>query len=233
VIHAAARTALARASRRLAAEGLVLGTAGNVSARAGEHIVVTPTGAALATLAPEEVAVVDGRGALVEGPLAPTSELALHLALYERRDAGAVVHAHAPVATALACVEGLDEVPVVHYGMAELGGSVRVAAYATYGTPQLAEAVLAALAERRAALMANHGAVCFAADLAEALELMRLLEWACGVYWRARAIGEPRVLDERALAPVRDAITRGRYGARQAASGRSPDPAEVRARPPR
>src|SRR5204863_264173 len=79
----------------------------------------------------EDIAVVDREGAQVEGSLAPTSELGLHLLLYERNDAGAVVHTHAPYATALSCV--VDEVPAVHYLMLMLCGSMKVAGYATFG----------------------------------------------------------------------------------------------------
>src|ERR1700761_5425389 len=95
----AERARVAGVARRLAAEGLVLGTAGNVSERAGDLVAVTPTGAALEGLAAEEVAVVDLDGNLVDGDLAPTSELQLHLGVYRRFGAGAVVHAHSPVAT--------------------------------------------------------------------------------------------------------------------------------------
>ena len=95
---------MAAASRRLAAEGLVLGTAGNVSARSGDEVAITPTGAVLAELEPEQVSVVDLDGQQVDGELAPTSELDLHLGVYRRYDAGAVVHTHAPMATALSCV---------------------------------------------------------------------------------------------------------------------------------
>jgi L-fuculose-phosphate aldolase len=212
VAHARERDAIAAAARRLARDGLVLGTAGNLSLRAGEHVVVTPTGAVLSELEAEQVAVVDRSGTFLDGPLAPTSELGLHLALYERRGAGAVVHTHSPMATALSCLDGLDEVPVVHYAMLELGGSVPVARYATFGTAELADRVLAALADRRATLMANHGAVCFAGDLQAAVELGLLLEWSCGVYWRARALGTPRVLEEAQLEDVREAIVQRRYG---------------------
>src|SRR5207248_1733319 len=127
----------AAAAQRLAAEGLVIGTAGNVSERAGELVAVTPTGAMLADLRAEEVAVVDLEGGHVDGELQATSELDLHIGVYRRYDAGAVVHTHAPMATALACV--LDELPIVHYAMLAFGGPVRVAPYATFGTPQLAE----------------------------------------------------------------------------------------------
>src|SRR5438270_137141 len=151
------REEVAAACRRLAAEGLVLGTAGNVSARAGKHVAISATGAALADATPDQITVVDLEGQVVDGQLAPTSELDLHLGVYRRYDAGAVVHTHAPMATALACVLE-DELPCVHYQMLLLGGTVRVAPYRTFGTPELAESVIEALDGRTAALMANHGA---------------------------------------------------------------------------
>src|SRR5438270_806158 len=151
------REEVAAACRRLAAEGLVLGTAGNVSARAGSHVAISATGAVLADATPDQVTVVDLEGQVVDGQLAPTSELDLHLGVYHRYDAGAVVHTHAPTATALSCVLD-DELPCVHYSMLLLGGAVKVAPYATFGTPELAESVLDALEGRAAALMANHGA---------------------------------------------------------------------------
>jgi L-fuculose-phosphate aldolase len=205
------RGEVAAASRRLAAEGLVLGTAGNVSAREEDLVAITPTGAELAELEPGQVAVVDLEGHAVDGDLEPTSELDLHLGVYRRYDAGAVVHTHAPMATALSCV--LDELPCVHYQMLLLGGTVRVAPYATFGTPELAAAVLDALEGRTAALMANHGAVVHAGETHAAVELSLLLEWACTVYWRAAAIGKPSLLDEDQRADVvRAAVERG-YGA--------------------
>src|SRR4030081_653524 len=134
------REQVATAARGLAQAGLVLGTAGNVSARCDQHVAVTPSGRTLASLEPEQVTVVDLDGRVIDGKLAPTSELDLHLGVYRRYGAGAVVHTHAPMATALSCV--LDEVPCVHYSMLLLGGSVRVAPYATFGTPELAASVL-------------------------------------------------------------------------------------------
>jgi len=211
------RTEVAEACRRLAEERLVIGTAGNVSAKAGDDaIAVSPTGAVLAELAPEQVSVVDLDGNLVKGDLEPTSELGLHLVIYERYDAGAVVHTHAPMATALACVLD-DELPCVHYSMLLLGGTVRVAPYETFGTPELAAAVLDALDGKSAALMANHGAITHAPDVAAALDRALLLEWACTVYWRATAIGQPKTLDEaQRQAVVAAAVERG-YGTTRSA----------------
>ncbi len=205
------REQVAAACRRLAAAGLVIGTAGNVSARSGELVAVSPTGAVLAELEPERVSVVGLDGELVEGAR-PTSELELHLGVYRRYQAGAVVHTHAPMATALSCVlEG--ELPCVHYQLLLLGGSVPIAPYATFGTPELAAAVLDALEGHTAALMANHGAISYGHDLDAAVEASLLLEWGCAVYWRASMIGEPRVLGEEQLADVVRAFSEGRYGA--------------------
>ena len=212
------RTEVADACRRLAREGLVIGTAGNVSAAAAaDAIAVSPTGAVLAELMPEQVAVVDRAGDLVEGELEPTSELGLHLEIYERYEAGAVVHTHAPMGTALSCV--LDELPCVHYGMLHLGGTVPVAPYETFGTPELAAVVLDALEGKTAALMANHGAIAHAPGMTSAVDRALLLEWACTVYWRAAAIGEPSTLDEaQRQAVVTAALERG-YGTTRPARG--------------
>jgi L-fuculose-phosphate aldolase len=204
------RARVAAAARRLGGEGLVVGTAGNLSERAEELVAITPTGAELRELSPEDVCIVDLDGRLVECKLSPSSELDLHLGIYERYHAGAVVHTHAPMATALSCV--LDELPVVHYQMLLLGGPVRVAPYATFGSPELAAATLDALDGRLAALMANHGAIAHGPDLGAAVEQSLLLEWACGVYWHAAAIGTPRALDEEQRAAVVVAALERGYG---------------------
>jgi L-fuculose-phosphate aldolase len=204
------REQLADAARRLARDGLVIGTSGNLSARAGDLVAITPTGAVLGDLEAASVPVIDLDGRMVEGDLAPTSELDLHLGVYRRYDAGAVVHTHSPSATALSCV--VDEVPCLHYGMLALGGSVRVAPYATFGTPELAARVLDALEGHTAALMANHGALTFGMDVPAAVEATLLLEWACDVYTRAVSVGRPRILTEEERADVvRAAVERG-YG---------------------
>lgn len=213
---AATRAAVAAAARRLAAEGLLIGTAGNVSARVGDLVAVTATGAVLADATADEVSVVTLDGELVQGDLAPTSELGLHLMLLRRPDAGAVVHTHSPMATALSLV--LDELPCVHYQQLALGGAVRVAPFDVFGSAGLATSVSTALAGKRAALMANHGSVALGADLAQALENALLLEWCCGLYWRAKAIGTPQALTEGQQRAVVAEAQRTGYGATRRAT---------------
>ncbi|MEU6064091.1 class II aldolase/adducin family protein [Streptomyces sp. NPDC047082] len=207
------RAAVADACRRLGAAGLLMGTAGNVSVRVRERVAVTATGAVLAQLTAGQVTVVDLDGKVVAGTLRPTSELELHLGVYRRYGAGAIVHTHAPMATALSCV--LDELPCVHYQLLALGGTVRVAPYATFGTPELAESVLRALEGRSSALMASHGALTHGPTLDKAVENALLLEWACGVYQHAAAIGTPRVLDEQQQLAVIEAAIARNYGTTQ------------------
>ncbi|MGW0607046.1 class II aldolase/adducin family protein [Streptomyces sp. NPDC002640] len=147
---------LVATARRTAEDGLVVGTSGNVSVRVGEDLVlVTPSGVPYDRLGPGHLVGVglDGRRRL--GTAEPTSELPLHLAVHRGTGARAVVHTHAVHATAVSTL--VDELPPVHYMTAALGGPVRVAPYATYGTPELAEATLAALEDRTACLLRNHG----------------------------------------------------------------------------
>lgn len=198
------RASVVTACRELAQSGLVMGPAGNVSARAGDRVLVTPTGARLATLSADELVVVDLDGARIDGARQPTSELPLHLAVYRNFDAGAVVHTHPPMATAVACAA--DELPCIHYTLLSLGGSVRVAPYATFGTAELAVGVVTALQGRTAALMGGHGAVTYGPDVARAMAATELLEWACGVYVHACACGTPRVLDEDERRAVAEAL---------------------------
>lgn len=205
------REAVAGAARRVAAEGLVVGTGGNVSVRVGEEVLVTASGVDLARCGAEDVVAValDGTPLDVAAP-APTSEIALHLGVYADSDCAAVVHVHAAYSTAVACV--LDELPVAHYQQLLLGGAIRVAPYATFGTPALAEGVRAALSGRSAALMANHGAVTVGSSLEQAVERALLLEWLCALHHRASALGPVRTLtDDQQHEVVLAALARG-YG---------------------
>jgi L-fuculose-phosphate aldolase len=164
-------------------------------------VAVTPSGVRYAGLTPDLVGVHRLDGSPVEAPLAPTSELALHLAVYaDRPSACAVVHTHSPAATALSAL--VDEVPAVHYYTELFGGMVRVAPYATYGTRELARNVVDALRDRTGCLMGNHGAVTIGPDLATAHEKSAYLEWLCDVYLRAASAGTPRLLPAAEIAAV-------------------------------
>ena len=173
-------------------DGLVVGTAGNLSVRSGDLVAITPTSVDYDALDPGLVCVVGLDGGIVEGERAPSSELPMHLAVYHATDAAAIVHTHAPHATALATV--VDELPAVHYMIAELGGPVRVAPYATFGTDELAASVMHALAGRSAVLLRSHGTLTVGDSLEQAYWRSVLLEWLAALYFRATLLGTPRLI---------------------------------------
>ncbi|GAB3580139.1 class II aldolase/adducin family protein [Amycolatopsis endophytica] len=200
------RAAVCEYARRLSSDGLVVGTSGNISARSGELIAVTPTGVDYGVLTPEDIPVVSLDGSLVEGQLRPTSEMPMHLAVYTKATdpdgapVTAVVHTHSVHATAVSTL--VDEVPAVHYMLATIGPSARVAGYATYGTEELASSMLAALEGRRGCLLGNHGTITYGEGLAAAYSRAEQLEWLCHVWLLARSAGTPRVLPPWEIAHV-------------------------------
>jgi L-fuculose-phosphate aldolase len=210
-----AKRQLVIACHRLAAEGLLIGTAGNVSIRAGDRVAVTATGAVLGEITDDQVVEVDLDGTQVGGRMVPTSEVYLHLSVYRQYDVAAVVHTHAPVSTAASI--SLSEIPVIHYQQLLLGGAIRVAPYATFGTPELAARVVAALEHRAAALMANHGAVAIGPTLDKAVENALLLEWLCTVYRDAVVMGRPATLSRQQQEDVVAAAIARNYGTVQQA----------------
>ncbi|WP_020575278.1 class II aldolase/adducin family protein [Actinopolymorpha alba] len=199
------RAEIVRFAQRLRPDGLVVGTSGNLSMRVGNLVLATPSGLDYDTLTPDLVCVTDLSGRLLEGRLEPTSEMPLHLSVYNTTDHTAVVHTHATAATAVSTL--VAELPVIHYLVALFGGPVRVAPYATYGTPELAASVTGALEGRTGCLMSNHGTVTVGSSLAQAYQLNLYLEWLCEVWLRAStaagAVGRlPRELPAKELQRV-------------------------------
>ncbi|MEW5783268.1 MAG: class II aldolase/adducin family protein [Pseudomonadota bacterium] len=188
-------------ARAMNASGINRGAAGNVSARDGEGFIITPTGMAYDQCIAADMVKVGADGT-AQGRRRPSSEWRFHHDIYATRpEAGAILHAHSPFATALACQE-LD-IPPFHYMIARFGGeTVRCAAYATFGTQALSDAILAALTDRRACLMAHHGMVVFGADLDETLALAIEFEALCEQYWRVLQLGAPKLLPADEMARV-------------------------------
>jgi L-fuculose-phosphate aldolase len=209
-----AKEALVAGARRVAESGLVVGSAGNVSVRAGNSILITRGGALLKDVAPEDCLEVGLSEGVISGApgsgFRPSSELPLHLAVYAATDAAAIVHTHSHYATVLGTL--VDELPAVHYTINHFGGTVRVARYQTFGTEELAAAVSEALRDRSAALMANHGAVVTGRDVESAVSGAIELEWLASIYYHAILCGTPSILSDDQLGAVRDRARQLRYG---------------------
>jgi L-fuculose-phosphate aldolase len=195
------RRAMVEASLELVARGLNRGTSGNVGVRCGNRILVTPSGVPARALRAEAMVLLAASGDVI-GPGRPSSEWRFHRDILQARpDLDAVVHVHSPFATTLACL-GL-EIPPFHYMIAAAGGAtIRCAPYALFGTQALSDHALAALQDRRACLLANHGMIAIGCDLDQALALCVEVESLCEQYWRARQIAEPPSLSEAQMAEV-------------------------------
>lgn len=204
-----AKREVARVAREMAARGLVTGSSGNVSVRlepqgARELLAITPAGKSYDALVEDGIVVVDFDVEPVEGDLAPSSESLLHTEIYRRRpDVGAVIHVH-PVYCSVAAVAGLEIPPIIDEMVVRIGGAVALSGYAFPGTQDLADKVCAALGERMAALIRNHGAVGVGRDAAEALDICLLTERAAQVYVFSSLLGKvdllpPDVVDAEVL----------------------------------
>ena len=177
--------------------GLVVGTAGNVSARVHcdpyeDLMAITPTGVPYSGMTAADIVIADFDVDLVEGELPPSSESLLHVGIYSARpDVQAVIHTHSVYSSVLA-VLGIDLPSVIDEVVVYVGGEVRVSDYAFPGTEELSTNVCDALGPRKAAFIANHGAVAVGRSLDEALDICLLVERASQIYVTARSIGEVR-----------------------------------------
>jgi L-fuculose-phosphate aldolase len=198
-------------AHRMARDGLVAGTSGNVSCRVGRRIVITPRNRDYETMAIDDVALIDLDGAALDGTRPASTEAPMHLAVYRAFDAGAVVHTHSPFATVIGTVS--TELPAVHYLIVTLGGPVRVAPYHVFGSDELGRAVAEAGRDRSAVILGTHGAITWGADLAQAYRRTVTLEWLAALYWRACQLGSPRILTLEELEEVRLQLDRLDYAA--------------------
>lgn len=191
----AAASAIAEVCRRLYERGLIAGPDGNVSVRLSDgSILVTPSGMSKGIVTAEDLVVVDMEGRELVGSRSPSSELRMHLRIYQRRpDARAVVHAHPPTATGFAVAGESFMAPVLPEVILQMG-AVPLVPYATPGTDALADALEPYLARHDAVLLANHGATTLGRTLTEAHHRMESLEHAARILLAARAVGRVQEL---------------------------------------
>jgi L-fuculose-phosphate aldolase len=214
----ALREAVIATALAMNAAGINRGKSGNVSARwrdaTFDGFLITPTGVPYRQISPEQIVAMTLAGE-ARGVLLPSSEWRFHRDIYAARgDAQAIVHTHAPFATTLACMH--RGIPPFHYMVAVVGGrDIRCAAYATFGTQELSDLAVAALAGRHACLLANHGMIALGASLEGALAVAVEVETLAEMYWRALQIGEPIPLSDTEMDVVLEKF--GMYGQPQSA----------------
>ena len=183
--------------------GINQGKSGNVSARTATGFLVTPTGIPYEDTQPEQIVAMRMDGTH-DGAILPSSEWRFHRDNYAaREDVTAIVHTHSVFATTLACLN--RPIPAFHYMVAVAGGTdIRCAPYATFGTQELSDHAVAALRDRKACLLAQHGLITTGASLENALALAVEVESLSRMYWQALQIGEPATLSETEMKVVLD-----------------------------
>ena len=200
------RRQLIETACRMAPANLNRGSAGNLSVRTRENgldgYLITPSGMDYEVLVPEDIVFMRLDGT-PDGRRKPSSEWRFHHDIYAARpEAGAILHAHSPFATSLACLR--RDIPPFHYMIARFGGdTIRCADYATFGSQALSDNALVALRDRCACLLANHGLLVFGKTLAQLFALAVEFEALCEQYWRACQLGQPVLLDPDEMATVR------------------------------
>ncbi len=183
--------------KKLITSNLTKGTGGNLSIfnRKEQLMAISPSGIDYFNIKPEDVVILDLKGNKVDGKKTPSSEYDMHRIFYANRtDIDAIIHTHTMYATTIACLNW--ELPPVHYMVALAGPNVRCAEYATYGTKELAKNALKAMEDRKAVLLANHGLLAGAKDLANAFNITEEIEYCAELYYRTKCIGDPVVLPE-------------------------------------
>ena len=213
------RRAIAALYRELGIRGLNDGASGNVSARTKHGMLITPSGITGDSVAPKSLVEITLAGTH-KGRTIPSSEWAMHAAIYQQDPAaGVIVHTHADAATALACLN--RPLPAFHYAVLGFGGpDVRIAPYLTFGTTELADAAAQAIQGRTACLLANHGMIAHGPDAASALLAALRLEALCRQYLLALSAGEPRLLTNPEIEAARLRYTT--YGQQPAAKKEHP-----------
>ena len=202
------RRALIETARTMNRVGLNQGTSGNLSLRLDEEFLITPSALAYDRCTTADLVRLDMNGEVIGGTRRPSSEWRIHRDIYRHKpEAGAILHAHPPWCTTLACLQ--RDIPPFHYMVAVAGGdSISCAPYALFGSRELSDNVLTALSGGRCAcLMVHHGMVCFAADLEAVLALALEVENLARVYVQALQIGEVPLLSGQEMEAVHKRFT--------------------------
>lgn len=192
-----ARYELIKYGKKLVENNLTKGTGGNLSVydREKELMAITPSGIDFFDIQPEDIVIMNKEGKIVEGNRVPSSEWSMHKIFYDKRnDIDAVIHGHTTFSAVIACLRW--KLPATHYMIAVAGKDVRCAEYATFGSEELAQNAFEAMKDRKAALLANHGIIAGAKDLLNAFNIIEEVEYCAEVFYRAKSIGEPVIIDD-------------------------------------
>jgi ribulose-5-phosphate 4-epimerase/fuculose-1-phosphate aldolase len=202
---------LAILAKKMLAMGLVTGTAGNLSVRSGDHVLLTPSGVDYETMQPEDLVPVGLDGNVLAESMKPSVDTAGHLAIYRARpDVGAVIHTHSPYAAAFSTLHR-EIPPLITEAAGFLGGAVRVMEYLPPASPEMAHLLSAGLGDDRAVLLPNHGVVATGENARKAFHAAVSVEESAQVAFLAIQLGTPHPVPTEEVERMRDFI-HNRYG---------------------
>lgn len=197
--------------KKMMEEQLTTGTGGNLSIfiREDNVMLITPSGIAYHLTTEEDIVLMTLEGEILEGDKKPSSEYDMHRIFYQKTPhVNSVVHTHSEFATVFACLQ--EDILPLHYIIGSVGKKIRCCRYETFGTYALAEAAFEAIEEDKGILLGNHGTLAIGSDLADAFSVAKDIEFIAKLYYRARSIGTPVLLNEEQLDEVIDKF--GTYG---------------------
>lgn len=208
--HLELRKEMVAICRRMNSSGINQGTSGNLSVRAGDSFLITPSSLPYDTMEPEDIVEMNFDG--THSGLRPSSEWRFHRdILKERTDMNVVLHCHSIYATTLACHH--RSIPSFHYMTGVAGGTdIRCAGYATFGTQELSDKAISALKDRKACLLGQHGQIALGGTMESALWLAVEVETLSRIYVQALTLGEPPILSDEEMARVLEQMRRMSYG---------------------
>lgn len=205
------RKQLVEYGKQMLSEQLTTGTGGNLSIfiREDNVMLITPSGIPYHQTTEADIVLMTLEGQVLEGNRKPSSEYDMHRIFYQKsQDTNAVVHTHSEYATVFACLQ--EDILPLHYIIGSIGNRIRCCAYETFGTAKLAEVAYEAMKEDKGILLGNHGVLAIGADLASAFSVAKDIEFIAKLYYRAKSIGKPILLNEDQMAAVIDKF--GTYG---------------------
>lgn len=196
----AEREEIVKYGKKLVEKNLTEGTGGNLSIlnRDEKLWAISPSGLDYFDIEAEDIVVLDLDGNIIDGDKKPSSEWGMHLNIYKNRiDINAVIHTHSVFSTTISALR--ETLPAAHYMIAMAGKNVRCAEYASFGSKELGENALEAMEDRNAVLLANHGLLAGSNDLAHTFKIIEEVEYSAEIYYRARSIGKPVILDDKEM----------------------------------
>ena len=202
------RNMIVKYGKKLIECDLTTGTGGNLSILNKDKnlVAISPSGIDYHDITADDVVIVNREGEIIEGDRKPSSEINMHLIIYNNRpEINSVIHTHSIYATTVASIN--KELPAVHYMIAVAGKKVPCAKYASFGTEEIANEAINSLGSKyKATLLSNHGLLSIGKDISEAFNIAEEIEFVSEIYYRSKSIGKPVIISDEEMNNMQEAF---------------------------